>query len=560
MKKCILAITAALISVGSSAWAANNGKPPPSAAGRVRGPLGSECDAVPGNLVTNCGFETGDFSGWDLSGDLSYTGVDDASSHSGNFGAFLGPVYDLGFMAQRLPTNPGDTYGLTFWLANAEQPNHFQVFWDGELIFDGVDLPDFPYTQYEFDDLIATSASTELKFGFYNLPSYLFLDDVVAKAPAVCGRAETDKRIRVVTACAKGRASATELPGGAGHIFNSSTNEAGTRYDNASNWNYGFGPGGPPPMGHPAFGLTPAGDAFNAATHIMPPYLYGARSQKCDDKRYKVMPDMAGFNACNTAITADLADPAKNYRGSAATGNQWYYRKTGHNCHHAASDFGMCLVNANPRITAGCGFDPVKVVVFDAWAVPEANRIGNQYHSMVLVTSDRGAAGGGRKICLVESQRRRKDGHYAAACCVPYDAKWLGRPDGMDYNTWVRQWKATFRGCPDLDDKFKGNSIAPTIYPLNTFLANRDSGPRDDMQNSYDLNAGRDALPAGPGAFALGPGPDLLPNLCSAEGGDCILAGDLGPGPDGGDDEFVARTFNVTCTDDDDPTYETDDP
>src|SRR5262249_24292785 len=371
-------------------------KPPPLGA-RARGPSASECDAVLGNLVANCGFETGDFTDWALSGDLSYTGVDDVSSHSGSFGAFLGPIHDLGFMAQMLSTTPGETYKLTFWLANAGGgvdgglSNHFQVYWNGSLIFDGIDLPDFPYTQYEFNDLVATSASTELKIGFYNVPSYFFLDDVVAKAD--CGRAETDKRIRVVVACATGRATATELPGGVGHVFNSSTNEAGTRYNNASNWNYGFGPGGPPPRGHPAFGLTPAGAAFNPATHIMPPYLYGARSQKCDEKRYKVNPDMAGFNTCNTAITADLADATKNYRGSAATGSEWYYRKTGHNCHHGASDFGMCLVNANPRITAGCGFDPVRVVVFDSWAVPEANRIGNQYHSMILVASDRGAAG-----------------------------------------------------------------------------------------------------------------------------------------------------------------------
>lgn len=565
MKRQIILVAGALIGCSLSALGAaqgpKNGKLLPGGAGALA-PSASECDGVSGNLVSNCGFETGNFTGWDLSGDLSYTGVAEASSHSGVFGAFLGPVFDLGFMAQRLSTTPGGTYNLSFWRANAQQPNRFQVYWNGSLIFDGVDLPDSPYTQYVFNDLVATSASTELKFGFYNLPNYLFLDDVVAApaAPPVCGQAETDKRIRVVVACAKGRASATELPGAAGHVFNSSTNEAGTRYDNASNWNYGLGAGGAPPEGHPAFGLTPAGAAYNPATHIMPPYLYGARSQKCDEKRYRVTPDMPGFNACNTAITADLADATKNYRGSVATGSEWYYRKTGHNCHHGASDFGNCLVNANARIPAGCGFDPVKVVVFDAWAVPEANRIANQYHSMILVASDRGAAGGGRKVCLVESQRVRKDGHYGGGCCVPFEAKWLERPAEMDYNTWVRQWKARFRDCADLDDKFKGNSIAPTIYPVATFLATRDSGPRDDMQNSYNLMAGRDALPAGPRAFALGGEPDLYPNLCDAEGGDCILAGELGPGPDGGDDEFIPRTWNVMCTQDDDPTYPTDDP
>ena len=35
----------------------------------------SICDGVPGNLVTNCGFETGNFSGWTQGGNLGYTGV-----------------------------------------------------------------------------------------------------------------------------------------------------------------------------------------------------------------------------------------------------------------------------------------------------------------------------------------------------------------------------------------------------------------------------------------------------------------------------------------------------
>ena len=46
--------------------------------------------AAQANLVTNPGFETGDFTGWALSGDTTFTGVDGFSPHSGSFGAFLG--------------------------------------------------------------------------------------------------------------------------------------------------------------------------------------------------------------------------------------------------------------------------------------------------------------------------------------------------------------------------------------------------------------------------------------------------------------------------------------
>ena len=37
--------------------------------------LHPDCVKDPVNLVVNCGFETGDFDGWDLSGDFSNTFV-----------------------------------------------------------------------------------------------------------------------------------------------------------------------------------------------------------------------------------------------------------------------------------------------------------------------------------------------------------------------------------------------------------------------------------------------------------------------------------------------------
>src|SRR5215831_8056320 len=74
---------------------------------------GSQCDGVDGNLVANCGFETGDFTAWTQSGDLSFTGVAAGFGHSGTFGAFLGPVNDQGMLTQTLPTTAGGTYTLT---------------------------------------------------------------------------------------------------------------------------------------------------------------------------------------------------------------------------------------------------------------------------------------------------------------------------------------------------------------------------------------------------------------------------------------------------------------
>lgn len=56
------------------------------------------------------------------------------------------------------------------------------MYWDGNLIVDGVDLPDFEYTQYVIPDLVASEDATELKFGFYNVPDFFYFDDVVVVA------------------------------------------------------------------------------------------------------------------------------------------------------------------------------------------------------------------------------------------------------------------------------------------------------------------------------------------------------------------------------------------
>src|SRR5258707_4542450 len=46
----------------------------------------ADCARVAGNLVVNCGFETGDFTGWTRSGDQGFTSIDTVSAHSGTYG------------------------------------------------------------------------------------------------------------------------------------------------------------------------------------------------------------------------------------------------------------------------------------------------------------------------------------------------------------------------------------------------------------------------------------------------------------------------------------------
>jgi hypothetical protein len=131
------------------------------------------------NLVTNPGFETGDFSGWTQFGNVGFTGVDTGLPQSGSFSAFLGPVGSLGFLSQTLPTTPGQTYNLGFFLqSDGGTPNEFQVSWNGGVISDQLNLPAFGYTERDFLNLLATSSTTPLVFGFRDDPGFLHLDDV----------------------------------------------------------------------------------------------------------------------------------------------------------------------------------------------------------------------------------------------------------------------------------------------------------------------------------------------------------------------------------------------
>jgi hypothetical protein len=132
-------------------------------------------------LVQNGGFESGDFSLWSQSGNTTSTTVDTNSSytHSGTYGAKLGPSGSLGFISQTLPTTPGQNYYLSLWLdsPNGSGPNEFQVSWNGTVIFDQTNIGAIGWTNLQFA-VVPTGTNTVLQFGFQDNPSYLGLDDI----------------------------------------------------------------------------------------------------------------------------------------------------------------------------------------------------------------------------------------------------------------------------------------------------------------------------------------------------------------------------------------------
>lgn len=152
-------------------------------------PPQSACDGLPGNVLQNCGFETGDFTGWIMSGNEDFTFVENDyagyAANSGTYFAALGPGSTDGYLSQTFATTPGGAYDITWYLnSNGASPNDFNATWDGTTVFSQTDIPNSNgYALYSFSE-VAESSSSTLTFGFRDDPDFLALDDTSAIASA----------------------------------------------------------------------------------------------------------------------------------------------------------------------------------------------------------------------------------------------------------------------------------------------------------------------------------------------------------------------------------------
>jgi hypothetical protein len=135
------------------------------------------------NLITNPGFETGDFTGWTNVNGLGIVhgtsfGI---SPHSGNFQAIFQAGPDG--LSQSVATTSGASYTIDFFLAlgGLSTQNSFSVSWGGVTLLSLTNQSQFGYTEYTFN-VTGSPGSTTLLFQFNSIqPSIFgiwFLDDV----------------------------------------------------------------------------------------------------------------------------------------------------------------------------------------------------------------------------------------------------------------------------------------------------------------------------------------------------------------------------------------------
>lgn len=168
----------------------------------------SVCGSTPGNLVNNCGFESGSFSGWSVTGNLQggiggfYVGVDGVNPNSGNYEGYFGAQSQFGQTGSGNKSGPVTTlsqdltstlnyhlYQISFYLDNngcsVSDPgcpgyyNHFDVSFAGDT---GLNQNNVANSGGVYDHYVFVAPSVNytplLQFDFTNDSDVFYLDDV----------------------------------------------------------------------------------------------------------------------------------------------------------------------------------------------------------------------------------------------------------------------------------------------------------------------------------------------------------------------------------------------
>jgi hypothetical protein len=132
------------------------------------------------DLITNGGFETGDFTGWIVNAVSYPMYIVTSPVQTGNYAAQIAG-YDYGpdtLTQNNILTTAGQVYLLSFgrW-QDVALPNGLTVTWNGNLIFSEADIvTGAPYQNFSFN--VVGTGSDSLVFTAYNNPAFTYLDDV----------------------------------------------------------------------------------------------------------------------------------------------------------------------------------------------------------------------------------------------------------------------------------------------------------------------------------------------------------------------------------------------